>query len=263
MLKNPVGKILLLVFVVTGTVFLNNYFLGKFLQNLFYRMAAEPGIFFTRELGKLSKYGRGFLNTRAVIGENEKLREENHVLLGQAAELEGLERENEFLRNELEVAAKLQSQLQLAEIFSIQRNAVSSTALINKGEKDGVKKSMAVITSGNILTGVVSEVFDNSALILLLDDPRSVVSVRFQNSDVLAETRGDLQNKFKIDQVTHQEEVGEGDTIITSGLDGLKKSLLVGRVSKVGTGNEGLFQDIEGRPMFDLSLGVEVFVILQ
>jgi rod shape-determining protein MreC len=111
--------------------------------------------------------------------------------------------------------------------------------------------------------GVVNEVFDNSAFILLLDDPRSTVSVRFQGSNVLAEARGDLQNNLKINEVTYKEEIKEGDMIVTSGLDGLKESLLVGRVSEVKPGSGGLFRKVAAKPMFDLSLGSELFVVLK
>ena len=155
------------------------------------------------------------------------------------------------------------SQLLIVEIFSVQRNGLYSTALINKGKADGIEKSMAVITSGNILVGAISEVFDNSALVLLVDDPRSIISIRFQGSNILAEARGDLQNGLKINEVTYQEEIKEGDMIVTSGLDGLKESLLVGRVSKVKPGSGGLFREVVAKPLFDLSLGSDLFVILK
>jgi rod shape-determining protein MreC len=262
-MRKNLRKISLVLFIVLGVVFLNKYILNNFLQVAFYHLATKPGVFLTRELNKLSKYAASFLNTGAIIRENNELKEENRALLGHIAELEGLGRENEFLRNELKVAPRLGSRLLIADIFSIQKNALSSTALINKGKADGVKESMAVITSGNILVGVVNEVFDNSALILLLDDPRSTVSVRFQGSNVLAEARGDLQNNLKINEVTYKEEIKEGDMIVTSGLDGLKESLLVGRVSEVKPGSGGLFRKVAAKPMFDLSLGSELFVVLK
>jgi len=193
----------------------------------------------------------------------DELKKENNILLGHVAELESLERENDFLRNELKVAPRLGSQLLIVEIFSVQRNGLYSTALINKGKADGIEKSMAVITSGNILVGAISEVFDNSALVLLVDDPRSIISIRFQGSNILAEARGDLQNGLKINEVTYQEEIKEGDMIVTSGLDGLKESLLVGRVSKVKPGSGGLFREVVAKPLFDLSLGSDLFVILK
>lgn len=263
MQRSSLWKISLVVFAVVGAVFLNGLVLGDFLQNLFYKVVAKPGVFLINKLTGLPRLGKGFLNSKTVVMKNKKLEEENKVFLGRIAESEGLKRENEFLRKELKVAPRLESRLLIVEIFSIQRNALSSTALINKGKADGVRKSMAVITSGNILAGVVDQVFDNSALLLLLDDPRSVVSVRIQETNILAEARGKLDGNFRVDLITHKEEVKEGSIIVASGLDGLKESLLVGRISQVGTGSSGLFKEVTGKPLFDLSLGSELFVILE
>lgn len=265
-MKNPrdsFKKILLIVFSVTGVIFLNNYVLDNFLLNVFYLAVSKPGIFLFEKMGEASKYADDFFNRGAIVRENSELEKENNVLLGRIAELEGLKRENNFLRNELKVASRLDSRLLLAEIFSIQKNGLYSTVLINKGKADGVEKAMAVITSGNILAGVIGETFDNSALVLLIDDPRSVISVRFQESNIIAEARGNLQNGLKINEVTYQEEIKEGDIIVTNGLDGLKESLLVGRVSEVKPGSGGLFRKIAAKPLFNLSLGSGLFIILK
>ncbi len=262
-MQKNLRKILLIAFIIMSVIFLNNYVLDNFLQNEFYRAVSGPGIFLSEALGKVSKYGGSFFNRGAIVRENDELKKENNVLLGRFAELENLKRENDFLRNELKVAPRLDSRLLIVEIFSVQKNGLFSTALINKGKADGVEKSMAVITSGNILAGAISEVFDNSALVLLINDPRSTVSVRFQGSNIIAETKGDLQNGLKINEVTYQEEIKEGDMIVTSGLDGLKESLLMGRVSDVKSGSGGLFRDIVAKPLFDLSLGSDLFVILK
>lgn len=263
MQKNPLWKILLISFAIVGAVFFNNLVLDNLAQNLFYKIAAGPGPFLAKGLAGISRLGKGFLSGRAIVEENKKLQEENRFLLGRVAEIDGLKRENEFLRNELKIAPRFENRLLLAQIFSIQKNTVSSTALINKGKADGIGKSMAVITSGNILVGVVDQTFDNSALILLLDDPRPLISIRVQGSNVLAQTKGKLDGSFKVDLVTHEEEIKEGDLIVTSGLDGLKESLLVGRVSEVKSTSAGLFKEATGKPLFDLSLGSGVFVILQ
>jgi len=261
MRKGHLVKIFLVLLAVLGVVFLNNRILGNFLQNVFYKTAAKTGILLVEKANEFSRYATAFLNRGAVIKENEELKKENKILLGKIAELEALKRENDFLRNELKVAPRLSGKLLMAEIFSIQKNGLYSTILINKGKNDGIEKAMPVVASGNILAGTVGEVFDKSALVLLVDDPRSVISVRFLESGILAEAEGNLGN-LKINQVGYQEEIKEGDMIVTSGLDGLMKSLPVGKVVKVGSGG-GLFREVIAKPLFDLSLGSELFVILK
>ena len=256
-------KIFLVAVILGGLIFLNSYFFNDFFQNLVYKIVGRPGIFFTNNLLNFSKYSNGFLKTKAVVDENSGLKEENNVLRGKLAELEELRRENEFLRKELDVAGRLAAPLLLIKIFNIQKNAVSSTALINGGANNGIKKSMPVIAAGNILAGIVEQVFEDSALVLLLDDPRVKTSGRVLESRILAETRGGLLGDLSVDLVSNSEEVKEGDSIVTSGLDGLPESLLVGRIIKVETRSGALFRTVTARPFFDASLGSSLFVILK
>lgn len=256
-------KFLLVVFIVGGIVSFNNYFLSNFLQNLVYKALERPGIFVTGNLLNFSKYSAGFLNTKDVIDEKSRLEKENNVLRGQLAEIDSLKRENKFLRDELVVAGRLDSPLILVQIFSIQKGALSSTALINKGSKDGVKKSLPVITTGNVLVGIVEQVFDNSSLVLLLDDPRAKISGRIQDSRVLVDVVGKTQNRLGLDLVAVGDEVKEGDTVVTSGLDGMPEALLIADVTKVEISSGSLFKTVTAQPLFDPSLGSGLFVILK
>ncbi len=260
--KKSFKKIVVILLTVSILIFLNNYFLNNFVQNLFYRIVEKPGTFLIEKYDTVSDYGRGLLRADEVARENEQLKEQNNILLGQVAEIEGLKRENDLLRGELQVARRLDSRLLIVRLFNIQKNALSSTALINKGETTGIEKSMAVIMSGNILVGVVDEVFENSARVLLLDDPRTQINVRVKDTNILAETTGELNNRLSLDLVTQEDEVKEGDMVVTSGLDGFNESLPVGIVESVGTGSSDLFQKVIVKPLFDLSLGSSLFVIL-
>ena len=200
---------------------------------------------------------------KRLIDENARIKEENNVLRGKLAQLENLKRENQFLRNELGVARRLDAELMIAQIFNIQRGVLSSTALINRGAENGVKKTMPLIAAGNILIGVVDRVFDNSATVLLIDDPRVKISGRVQDSRILVDALGKLQNKLALNLVAVGDEVKEGDTVVTSGLDGLPEALLVARVTKVETPSGALFKTVTAQPLFDPSLGSSLFVILK
>lgn len=256
-------RFLLVVIIVGGIVFFNNYLADHLLQNVVYKIAKRPGIFLTDNLLDFSRYASGFLKTKAVIDENSKLKEENNILRGQSAKLDSTERENDFLRRELGVAKRLESPLLLARIFNIQKGAVSSTALINKGANEGIVENMPIIAAGNILVGIVEQVFDDSALVLLLDDPRVKISGRVQESRILVETRGELRNNLGLNLVANSDEVKEGETIVTSGLDGLPEALLVAEVAKVESPANALFKKVSAKPLFDPSLGSSLFVILK
>lgn len=249
--------------IVAVIVVFNNYLAANLLPNFFYKIIKTPGIFLTDNLLEFSKYISRFLKTKAVIKENSKLREENNILLGRLAELDSLRRENNFLRDELKVARRLDLPLLLAQIFNIQRGALSSTALINKGVKDGVEEKMPVITAGNILVGVVGQVLDDSAVVLLLDDPRVKISGRVLGSRTLVETSGGLHNNVGLNLVTNSDEIKENETIVSSGLDGLHEALLIAEVTKVESSANALFKKVSARQLFDPSLGSSLFVVLK
>ena len=245
------------------TIFINGYFFGNILQNTAYRIASKPGVFSTDNLPGLSRFTTVFFNSKTIIEENAKLKEENNAFLGQLAELDSLRRENQILRDGLGVARRLDSPLLLIKIFNIQKSPLYSTAMINKGSKDGVKKSLPLIASSNVLVGIIDHVFDDSAVVFLLDDPRVQVSGRVLESNVLVQTKGSLQNSLSLELATNGDEVKEGDTVVTNGLDGLPESLLVAGVTQAQSTSSALFKTIRAKPLFDLSLGSSLFVILQ
>lgn len=255
-------KILVIFLLVFVVVLLNNYVLGHFLQNWFYKLAARPGTFLFESTLGLSRFSNSFFKTAAIVDENTKLKEENLSLVSKVAELEGLKRENNFLKDELSVAKGVEQKLVLVKVFDVHRDVLASTALINRGKSAGIRESMPVIGAGGILAGVVDQVFDNSAAVLFLDDPRSTVGARIQGTNILAETKGISNNDFSLNLVTARDQVQEGDTVVTSGLDGLPESLVIGRIAKVEVDSGGLFKKVLGQSLFDLSLGSNLFVIL-
>ncbi len=81
-MRKNLRKILPVAFIVIGVIFLNNYVLNNFLQNLSYRAVSRQGIFLSETLGRVSKYGASFFNRGAIIRENDELKKENDILLG-------------------------------------------------------------------------------------------------------------------------------------------------------------------------------------
>lgn len=242
----------------------NQFIFKNAIPNLVYYAYHGPGVFFSRQFANFSAYSKSFFNRSGLIDENDKLKKENYDLLGRLAVLEELKRENESLRRQLNVSQRSPRKLLIADVFSAEKTDISSTMLIDKGVKDGVEKKMAVISGGNVLAGVIEEVFDGYSKVMLLNDPRSDVSVRIGGLRIVGGVKGSASggNKVILDFVTNKDPVQEGDLIMTSGLDNLPESLLVGRVSKVDLSGGNLFKEVEADLMFDLSLESNIFVIL-
>ncbi|MEK7615834.1 MAG: rod shape-determining protein MreC [Patescibacteria group bacterium] len=182
-------------------------------------------------------------------------------VIGESIASEALERENAILRKQLDVAQKISRTLKLANIISIERTILVSTIVIDLGVADGIEEGMVVIGSGNVLTGRVSEVFEHTSRVILVDDPRIIVSVRLQGTSLLAESRGNRSNRIDLNLVAHNETVHVDDTIVTSGLDQFPEGLAVGWVTDVQPGDNSLFQKISGSVFFNFYESPLLFVI--
>lgn len=263
MVKNFYKKYFTIVLIVLSIVLINRYLAGNFLQNVFYKIIVGPGIFLNERISFIRRISSSFLRSRQITEEIVKISEENNILRGESAELENLRRENQFLRDQLGASRRLDAELVIAQIFHIEHGAASSTALINKGTKDGVEKHAPLIAAGDILVGLVDEVFDETARVLLLDDSRVKVSGRIQSSKILTDVIGELGEKLQLGLISVNDEVKEGDLVITSGLDGLPEALLVAKIIKVETPSGALFKTVTAQTLFDPSLGSGLFVILR
>lgn len=257
-------KFLIILGLVLALIGVNRLFHNS-IPNLAYQILREPGIFFSRQFAKAGGYGRGVFNLRNILDENRRLKDENAGLLGKLADLNKLERENALLREQLNVRRENQRRLALVKIINFTRNGAASAILVNKGTEDGIKKSMAVISGGNVLAGVVKEVFDNSARVILLDDPRSLVSIRVLGKNTIGGAKGiaGKTGQVFLNLITSQENVAVGDSVITSGFDDLPEGLLVGRVSRAELSGGSLFKSVEVELFFEPFNHPELFVILE
>jgi rod shape-determining protein MreC len=133
--------------------------------------------------------------------------------------------------------------------------------LVNKGEKDGVTKDMAVATSEGVV-GRVIEVSPDTAKVLLITDANSSLDVIIQRSRAHGIMEGKIDEVCILKYVQKNEDVQVGDIVITSGLGGIfPKGLVVGKVSQVDRKRPGIFQHIEVSPAVDLSRIEEVLIL--
>lgn len=182
-----------------------------------------------------------------------------------------LKEENNRLREALQTDERLEklssfrSQFpypsQLAQVYARGPSSWFKTVLINKGEKDGVAKDMAVATSEGVV-GRVIEVSPDTAKVLLIIDPNSAMDVVIQRSRAQGIMEGKIDEVCILKYVQKNEDVQVGDRVLTSGLGGIfPKGLVVGTVRQVERKRPGIFQYIEVSPSVDLSKLEEVLVL--
>jgi rod shape-determining protein MreC len=193
--------------------------------------------------------------------------EENQRLKG---EISFLRKENNRLQEALLAEKRLQKLVPLqkqhsfsvvAQVFARDPSSWFKTVLVDKGEKEGVSKDMAVAIADG-LVGRVIEVFPNTAKVLLITDPNSAVDVLIQRTRAQGIMEGRVEELCILKYVKKSDEIQVGDRVITSGLGGVfPKGLLTGTVTKVERKRPGIFQYVEVEPTADLSRLEEVLIL--
>jgi len=231
------------------------------IRDLGLRVLGGPVSSLVNELTPVSYFFKTFSEWPDLAKENLRLESENQKLVARLGEEESIKVENNFLRDQLNLAPKINGELVLGKIVSANRSQSSSTVMINRGSKDGVERKMAVLSSSNILLGIIEEVFNERSLVLMLDDPRLVIASRVINKNIIGSSRGTLGKIFEIDFITGDDQIDPEDIIVTSGMDSLPEGLVMGRVLKVSDVVDDIFKEVRVEMVFDVSLGPNVFVV--
>ncbi|RJP94061.1 MAG: rod shape-determining protein MreC [Desulfobacteraceae bacterium] len=169
---------------------------------------------------------------------------------------------NQRLRNYVQLKDQSPFTLLAAEVIARDPSPWFKTIIINKGTDDGVAQGCPAIVSEGI-AGYVLEATGGYAKVLLIVDQNSSVDALVQKTRARGIAQGMGNGSCRLDYALRQIDVAIGDTVVTSGFDGIyPKGLRIGYVSKVVRRNSGLFQDIEMTPYVDFKKLEEVMIIL-
>ncbi len=193
---------------------------------------------------------------------------ENQSLKGQVSELEAQVnnfQEAKATNLRLRKLLGLKNQAFARSVSAVVMGSSASTwfqsLTIDKGTKQGIQKGMAVISPSGIV-GQIWSVSPNSSKVLLVTDHNSGVDVIAQRTRARGIVSGSLDKGPVMEYVTRNENIREGDRLITSGLDNIfPKGQLVGTVGKVQVNSYGLFQDVSVRLAVDPERIEEVLVV--
>lgn len=216
-------------------------------------------------LGRSTKETFAFLGSIGTMRqENEDLVRENNSLASQVASLQGAQKENDVLRQQLDLAPKDKFNLDAAFVIGQDPQSLGSWIEIGKGSSDGIRPGMPVIVSDGVLVGEVGEVGTNSSKVSLLTDSDSAVNANDLETGAKGIMKGEYGLGMVMDMVAQTDVLNDGDTIVTSGLGGdIPRGLLVGKIQDIKVSPDKLFQQAIVTPQVryrDLDM---VFVIKQ
>ena len=193
--------------------------------------------------------------------ENQRLKKDLGQSLQQLNRFSETELENDRLRHMLGFEAKIPRPLIAAQVVGKDPSPWSKTVIVDKGTRDDIRQGAPVVIPEGIV-GVVVEASARYAKVLLLIDPNSAVDALVQQTRARGIVKGGGPDYCVFDYVLRKHEISVGDTVVSSGLDGVfPKGLRVGRISEIVRLNAGIFQKVSVTPYVDFEILEEVFII--
>lgn len=207
----------------------------------------------------------------AMEEELERLRQENAALRERAREGEADSRENERLRDLLDLAPKGRIfQLEPAAVTARGSSNWSSVMTVSKGSRAGVEPGDCVIDQYYNLVGIITEVGLNWSTLITVVDVDLAVGALVARTDGAAIAEGDFalmgQGRLKLTFLPEDARLLAGDEILTSGLKSggtatYPSGLLIGYVEQLRADDSGVSDYALLRPAANLDALEQVFII--
>src|SRR5947207_9953665 len=203
---------------------------------------------------------RKYFALQNTTKESEQIRRQNDALKLQIAQLHGEAAEADRLAELLNFR---QSQANVpmigARVIGTGAGTASLTIQLDRGERDGIRKNMGVITPDGVV-GKVVEAYPNASQVLLLTDKESGVGAMLADSRVQGPVGGQGEPLLVMKYLPNDDEVNLGERVITSGMDRIfPRDLPVGTVTEIKAGNP--FKQIRVKPSATLERLEEVLVL--
>jgi rod shape-determining protein MreC len=161
---------------------------------------------------------RNYVLLRDADAENRRLQ----------AEVDRLKLENNFLKNELNMADRAKalavfqshtpSRTVAATVIGTGAGTNSKMVLVDRGTVSGVERGMAVVTPDGIV-GKVITAYPTASAVLLITDPDFAAGVISQKGQVRGTLKGQGTPVCRVDYVPFEEKVEPGEWLYTSGDD--------------------------------------------
>lgn len=253
--------IILVLAVVLATINLIpglNKGLGNFVYTIF-----SP---IEKLFSNIGKGITGFFQVLISIGklnkENLSLTEENATLKSEIVKLEEIQKENNVLKQALNISQSDQLTIDVASIVGKDIQGLQDWILINKGTKQGLTVGMTVISPEKALVGRINEVLGDYSKVMLINSKDSNIAAMLENTRVEGLVKKDEKGGIFMDFIPKTEKLELKERIITSGTDNLyPKGIFIGEIETIDLSENQIFQKITIAPAVNFSKLEQVLII--
>ena len=202
-----------------------------------------------------------YVSLRDVHAENEELKRQLADAQVQLQEQRALAERSRGLLATLGLRDRSNLKTLAADVIGAGATTDFKTVTIDKGTSDGVRADLAVMAPAGVVGRVVVSSV-RAAKVQLLVDRNAAAGVLIERSRSQGVAIGAGDELLRMEYVSEVADVVVGDTVVTSGIDGIyPKGYVVGKVEAVEkSGNS--YKQILVRPAVDFSSVEEVLVVL-
>jgi rod shape-determining protein MreC len=203
----------------------------------------------------------GYLDLRGVRAENDALKHRLDLLQVELQQQRILAERSQQLQQLLQLRDQSGLSTTAADVIGVGASPDFQTITINKGTNDGIKADMAVISPAGVVGRIVTP-SRRAAKVQLLIDRNAAAGALIERTRVQGVVLGTGEGILRMEYVAELGDVKAGDTVLTSGVDGIyPKGFVIGQIDKVERGT-GAYRIITVRPAVDLRSLETVLVVL-
>jgi rod shape-determining protein MreC len=197
-----------------------------------------------------------------LLEQNATLRRQNKLLTAELQKYAFLESENRSLRGLLKSAKRMDDEVLIAELLSVEMDPYRRQVVINKGSKDKVYVGQPVVDAQGVM-GKIVHVGLYSSTALLITDPNHSLPVQINRNGLRAIAVGTgAEDQLEIPYQPNNADIKVGDLLVTSGLGCVfPAGYPAARIVEIKTDPALPFAQIKAEPTADLSRSRMVLLV--
>jgi len=203
-----------------------------------------------------------FSSRQQLQEENASMRAQNLLLQTRLLKYDSLLAENNRLRELLDSSGKVNEDVLIAEVLSIDLEPFTRRIVINKGDLEGVFLEQPLLDAKGIL-GQVLNIGAFSSTAMLITDPSHALPVQSLRTGARAIAVGVATgDQLKLEHIPNNADIKVGDVLVTSGLGGrFPVGYPVGVITHFEIDPSQPFAKVSAQPSADIQHVREVLLV--
>lgn len=214
----------------------------------------------------VSSVWRNYFALRGVVAENAALKAQVSQLQGQLQAEAAITGQTRALEEALNLQKSVTQRTLAARVIAGDPSPGALTITIDRGSADGLRENMAVIAPGGVVGRIFRQPTAHASSVQLLIGHNAGAGAtieRIQAGGVAVGLGAGEDPPINLNFINKSYEVAVGDTVTTSGQDGIfPAGFLIGKVERVDRGGGTTFKTVAVRPSVNFTHLSIVLVLL-